>query len=310
MDGRALDVWMRERAGAQHGLVSRDQLRAAGVSRQAVANRLRSPDWEAATPRVLRLVGAPATDHQRALAVVLDAGGSAVASHGAAAALWDLPGFDLRTVHVSFRRGGAGRATALARVHRPTTLPESHRTTRHGIPTTTLGRTVVDLASTEHPARVEAAAHAAVRVGATWAAIGRVVDEIGGQGRPGVAALRTVLDRDRGARPLGSALEGRFLRILRAAGLPEPRRQVDVGAGEWIGRVDFLYDDVRLVIEVDGAWHHEGALEVRRDKRRAAALAAAGFRVLPLSEDLVRRAPDEVARLVTEARWRAGRPTG
>jgi very-short-patch-repair endonuclease len=301
---------MRQRAVAQHGLVGRDELRAAGVSRQAVANRLRSPDWEAVTRRVLRLVGTAASGRQGAMAAVLDAGDGAVVSHGAAAALWGLPGFDLGAIHVSRRRGGSGRPTPLATVHHPERLTTTHCDSRHGIPTTGLARTVVDLAATEHPARVELAAHAAVRLGVTWSALEQVLDEVGARGRPGTAVARSVIEGGHGRRPLGSGLEGRFLRLLRLAGLPEPRRQVDLGAGDWVGRVDFLYDDVRLVIEVDGGWHHEGALDIRRDKPRSAALVAAGFRVLPVAEDLLRRDPAEVVRLVSDARRRARRPTG
>ncbi len=96
-----------------------------------------------------------------------------------------------------------------------------------------------------------------------------------------------------------------MLRLLAAAGLPEPKRQVDLDDRRWLGRVDFLYEDQRLVIEVDGGWWHEGPLEVRHDKLRTAGLVAAGFRVLPVTEDLVKRRPDEVVRLVRDALRRA-----
>lgn len=95
----------------------------------------------------------------------------------------------------------------------------------------------------------------------------------------------------RGKPALESGLEARFLRILRAAGLPEPRRQVDVGDYRWVGRVDFLYEDVRLAVEVNGAWHHSGALEVQRDQHRTARLVAAGYTVLPVPEHLILSAP-------------------
>lgn len=309
MHGRALDEWMRGRAGAQHGLVGRDELRAAGASRTAVGHRLRSPDWEALSERVLRLVGAPVTSHQVAMAGVLDAGAGAVVSHASAAALWGPPGFAVEPVHVS-RDRGSRRPARLATAHLPRLLPQRHVTTRHGVPVTTLARTVVDLAATEHPARVELALHAAVRGGLHWSDVERVVGELTARGRTGVPLARSLVERDSGRPPLGSGLEGRLLQILRVAGLPEPRRQVDLGAGDWVGRVDFLHDDVRLVVEIDGGWHHEGALDVRRDKRRSAALAAAGFRVLPLAEDLLRRDPAEAVRLVSEARRHARRPTG
>lgn len=170
---------------------------------------------------------------------------------------------------------------------------------------TTLARTVVDLGATEHPARVELALHAAIRRGMTWEEVEAVVEELEARGRTGLPVARSLVLRHQGRPPLGSGLEGTALRMLLEAGLAEPRRQVDVGGEEWIGRVDFLYDDVRLVIEVDGSWHHDGALAVRRDKIRDAALVAAGFRVLRLPEVLIRTSPDEVVRLVRDARRKA-----
>lgn len=100
-------------------------------------------------------------------------------------------------------------------------------------------------------------------------------------------------------------MEARFLRILKEAGLPEPRRQVDVGDYRWVGRVDFLYEDLNIVLEVNGAWHHSGTLEVQRDHHRTAKLVAAGYVVLPVPEHLIMTAPREVGRLVREARRRA-----
>ena len=133
---------MRSLAGAQHGLVARDQLRDRGIDRHAVQRRLRLTDWVAVTPRVLRLIGAPVTTEQQAMAAVLDAGPGAVLSHRAAAGLWGLPGFDLGELHVSRTRGGTRRATVLAVVHQPTSLDAHHRAVRNRIPVTTLARTV------------------------------------------------------------------------------------------------------------------------------------------------------------------------
>lgn len=302
MDARTLDRMMRAMAAGQHGLVSREQLRREGAGRQAVARRLSSPDWEPYTSRVLRLAGAPVTDRQRAMAATLDAGPGAVLSHRSAAALSGIAGFDLRVLDVSRPRAGQHRPTGLATLHQPLVLPASHRAVRNGIPVTSLARTVVDLAAREHPGRVERIAHAAVTLGLRWTALEAVLGDL--PGRPGAALIRSLVAANNGLRPLGSGLEATVLRLLRSAGLPEPRRQVDVGGETWIGRVDFLYGDERLIVEVNGP-HHEHPMQVRHDQRRTAALVAAGFRVLPLSEDLIRRRPDEVPRLVRQALERA-----
>ncbi len=304
VDARSVDHLMRVLAEQQHGLVSRDQLRPRGVNRQCVEKRLRSPDWAAISRRVLRLVGVPGTDEQRAMAAVLDAGEQAVLSHHSAAALWGLPGFRLRPLHASRSRSATKRPTALATVHHPVFLPPHHLASRRGIPVTTLVRTVFDVAGAVHPGLAEQAFHAALRLGLSWAAVEGHLGELGERGRDGISVMRQLVADHRGKAALESGLEGRFLAALRSAGLPEPRRQVDVGDRTWIARVDFLYDDVRLVLEVNGNWSHTAEPDVRRDQHRTARLVAAGYTVLPVPEHLVREAPGEAVRLVGQARRR------
>jgi len=305
MNVQALDRLMRNLAEQQQGVVGREQLRERGVCRQAVAARLRSPDWTAVTPRVLRLVGIPANDKQRAMSAVLDSGAGAVLSHRSAAAAWGLPGFNLAELELSRQRTGANRGTTLARLHHPCHLPPHHCTIHRGLPVTTLVRTVFDLAGSEHAGRAERALHAALRAGLRWSTIEDHLHELARQGRPGIELMRLLVATHSGRPALGSGLEARFLRILLDAGLPQPRRQVDLGRHSWVGRVDFLYDDVRLVIEVNGAWTHSTSMDVERDQYRTARLVAAGYTVLPVSEHLVLGAPEEVVRLVRSARRRA-----
>ncbi len=301
MDATSLDRMMRAWAEAQHGLVGTDQLRAAGIGSRAVRRRAASADWERVTPRVLRLVGGVRTVEQRAMVAVLDVGRGAVSSHMTAAALWSLPGFQLRVIEVSRPRNGSGRSTSVGRLHHPRALPPHHCTVHAGIPVTTLTRTVVDLGGSLHPARVEVVVHAAVRLGVSWEALGDMVAELSSTGRPGIGVVRRLVSDNVGTRPMESGLEVRFLRLLTEAGLPAPRRQVDLGGLDWAGRVDFVYDDARLVMEVNGS-HHDDPLQRRRDDRRTAALVGAGFRVLPLPEELIKRSPAEVVRLVEAAR--------
>ena len=138
-----------------------------------------------------------------------------------------------------------------------------------------------------------------------WATPTKHLQEVASKGRPGIELMRELIAAHSDQPVLGSGLEARFVRIIKRADLPEPRRQVDVGAERWIGRVDFLYDDVRLVIEVNGSWAHTTSIDVERDQRRMAGLVSAGYAVLPLPEHLIRERPEEVVRLVREARRRA-----
>ena len=80
--------------------------------------------------------------------------------------------------------------------------------------------------------------------------------------------------------PPGSGLEADFLAMLVAAGMPLPEGQVDLGGEDgWVGRVDFYYRDLKLVIEVDGDAWHTAYLDKISDERRDASLRAAGFEV-------------------------------
>src|SRR5688572_22265954 len=72
---------LRALARQQHGVVSRAQGRQAGADYEAVRVGIRRGEWQTVSPRVLRLIGAPWTDHSALMAAVLDAGETAVASH-------------------------------------------------------------------------------------------------------------------------------------------------------------------------------------------------------------------------------------
>jgi very-short-patch-repair endonuclease len=113
--------------------------------------------------------------------------------------------------------------------------------------------------------------------------------------------LRELLGRYAQGEPISeSELERAFLELLEKAGLPLPAKQRALFAdGRW--RVDFVYEDARLVIELDGyAWHSTpDAFE--RDHARDTALAAKGFRVMRLTWNMVQKTPDQVVAWVREA---------
>ena len=47
--------------------------------------------------------------------------------------------------------------------------------------------------------------------------------------------------------------------------------------------VDMLWREQRLIVEVDGYAYHSGRAAFERDRRRDAALQAAGYRVVPFT---------------------------
>jgi len=306
----SLDDDLRTLAELQYSLVARRQARALGATASGLDSRLRGPDWDAPTNRVLRLVGSAPGLRQHLMLAVLDTGPGSAVSHGSAATIWRLPGFALKITHVTRARIRSKRTSDVAVVHHPRLLAASHVTEWHGIPVTTLARTLFDVAADVHPGRLERLVDTVVaKSPSTLAALHVMREELSASGRGGTAAMRAVLD----SRPPGyvapaTGLEARFARILADAGEPPLERQVDVGGHEWVGRVDFLDRALGLVVEVDSDLHHTSPLDRAHDRRRDERLRAAGWRqVVRVSEDDVWRHPHEAVAKVRGARRLAAR---
>ena len=227
------------------------------------------------------------------MAATLDLGAGAAVSHESAAALWRLPGFPTGAVHVSRATG----RSALSTVHR-THLPDGHVGRVEAIPVTSPARTIFDLAGVLHRGRTERALDNALARGLTsMPALHSVTEALARQGRPGSSLMRRLLDERAGAYiPPESNLEARLHAVARRAGLDALVRQQNVGGDDWIGRVDYLDRDRRLVVEVDSDLHHSSLLDESADARRDAALAGAGYTVLRIKEHDLWHRPDDVVR--------------
>jgi very-short-patch-repair endonuclease len=293
-----LDVRLRTFAERQHGVLGRAQARHLGANRHHLRRRTESAEWEAMTTRVLRLVGAPRTFRQRAMAATLDAGAEAAISHESAAALWRLPGFPSGPLHVSRAVGRSANRSPLATLHRTCWLPEAHVCLFERIPVTSPARTIFDLAGVLHPGRTERALDNALARGLTSVkALHSVTEELAGRGRPGSPVMRQLLAERAGAYvPPASNLEARFQVLATRARLDSLVRQRNVGGDDWVGRVDFLDPERRLVVEVDSDIHHTSLLDDAADAARDAALAEAGYTVVRITEHDLWHRPDEVVR--------------
>ncbi len=288
-----LDTELRVLAERQHGVIARRQARALGAGSEHLRRRIESPDWEALSSRVLRLVGSRRTFRQRCMAATLDLGAGGAVSHESAAALWRLPGFPIGAMHVSRRTG----RSALSAVHR-THLPECHVWRVEGIPVTTAARTIFDLAGVLHPGRTERALDSALaRRLTTVGGLLHVTEELAGPGRPGSPLMRRLLaDRAGAYVPPESNLEARFQAIGKKAGLDSLVRQRDVGGTDWVGRVDYLDPHRKLIVEIDSDVHHTSLLDQAADVRRDEALRRAGYAIVRLKEHEVWHQPEEVVR--------------
>ena len=109
------------------------------------------------------------------------------------------------------------------------------------------------------------------------------------RGTDGVKALRRLLDRQTFSLT-DSELERSFLKLIRRAGLPVPKTQQRIEGF----RVDFLWPELRLVVETDGLRYHRTAAQQAKDRLRDQALVAAGLTVLRFTHAQVVFEPSRV----------------
>ena len=237
---------------------------------------------------------------------VLDAMPAAFAFATTCAALWDVPGTRLVPVHVVRTVGRSGHRRGPAVMHEIAGLRPEHVTTLDAIPVVRPEIVVLHMCGATYPQRAEAVLENLWRRRlVSGPSLRRTLDELAGSGRRGVTVLRELLD-ERGDDyvPPASNLERRFASILRNAGEPPMRPQVDTGAERWVGRVDFRDERRPLVVEVQSAMYHSALIDQRRDAERITALRLAGFEVVEITDEQIWFHPDEVVETVGAARRR------
>jgi very-short-patch-repair endonuclease len=273
-------------AARQHGVVARHQLLALGLGRGAIDSRLRSGRLHA-VHRGVYAVGHRCLSRRGIwLAAVLACGDGALLSHQCAAALWGLIDPSPPPIDVTATRGRPGREGI--RLHRAS-VHLRERSARHGIPTTCVARTLLDMAALT-PERLlrraykEADRLNLLRPGALEQVCRRSV------GHRGLAAIRRLVMEERGG-ATRSALEDLFVALCRRHRLAVPAVNTPLLGFE----VDAFWPRQRLVAELDGFAFHRHRAAFERDRARDATLQAAGYRVVRFTHRRLEREPDAVA---------------
>lgn len=283
-------------AARQHGAISTEQLASLGVDANG-RRRAGQRGWLRRVAPGVYVVAGSADTIERKLAVgLLQLGVGAVVSHEAAAR---LHGFDrCRSSAVEFtvdrarRSGGRGLI-----VHSTKELATLDRVRVAGFPCTSATRTIIDLARLRiDSVRLEAAIDSAVRLGlSSPIVLARRLDELRGRGRWGAPRIDRLLVDSGGH----TFLERRFLELVRRAGLPRPATQVvHRRNGRTFARVDFLFAEHGLVVEVSGRRGHASDAERAKDAQRRNELTAAGLRFLEFTTAQVLHEPGMVTRTV------------
>lgn len=285
-----INLEIRRVARAQHGIVTTRQLVEAGLSRAAIAKRVRAGHLYRVHQGVYSVGHDGLSEEAGWMAAVLALGPGAVLSHGAAAVLWGLLRPLGGPIDVTVpNRSGRNRRRGV-RIHRRPDLagratlstnglqsrPQRLVTVRNRIPVTTVPRTLADVRGTLAPHLVRRAIRQAEFL-----------------------KLPVGIETD-GTR---SDLEVDFLALWRNRGLPLPEVNVPIDGMT----VDFLWRAQRLVVEADSYATHGGTIAFEDDHERDLRLRRLGYSVHRFSERQLELEPAAVAADVAAALRGAGR---
>ena len=288
---------MGELARRQWGVVTRDQLTAAGLRDSGVRDWVR----DGRLHRLHRGIYAYGHDRLRVegrwLAAVMASGPGAALSHRSAARLWEIWQSSSGLIDVTVPSQNGRRKPAGIRIHRSRRLVADEVTAMRGIPVTSLARTLLDLADVLNPQALRRAiTEAEYRNVFDLTSLTAVV-----QNNPGRRGAKVMRAAERAGHRTRSPLEDRFLAFVDKWRVEDPESNVWLEGYE----VDFLWRRVGLVVELDGAAEHGTRAAVRRDRKKDRVLWRAGFRTMRLTADAL-DAEEEVALDLAQAGVRVG----
>ena len=288
---RRLPARIADVAVHQDMVVTRDQLRDAGIGHEGVASRTRQGIWVELGPRVVLLQSGAPSARQRQWVGSLHGGRDAVLALATAAEANGLDGFRDETVHVAIAHG-----REVEDIEHPMVTVKVHQTrhvTEDLVPLRTparqtVARCVLEMASTsEFDNRSRALVAAAVQQGLTRPdALRDFVDRR--RTLPKRRLLReTIGDVAGGAHSLP---ELAYAQALRRTGLPQPDRQSKLKRAKGAWYLDNDFDDWAVTVEVNGSQHYSLLARESDDDRRFVQQVQ-GRLVVDISSYVVRHRP-------------------
>lgn len=289
-------------AGRQHGVVTREQLRRAGLSDDQVDSWVRDGRVHRVFRGVYAVGSVSITEQGRIQAAALVCGRQGVVSHRNAAFLLGIGERSPRVIDLIAPRKRGHEIDGI-RVH-GVAYPAGHELVRvSGIVCTSVARTAVDLAGVYGDDKLRETFERAAAAGVLdFGAIEGVL-AAGGK-RLGAPALRRVIEEWRPVAETArystvrSLFEAKLLPLVAVADLPTPRINAPVRTAERILEVDLLWDDERFVVEADSRRHHATEVAFERDRKRDLELMEVHYEVLRVTWKQVEREPQKVFAVV------------
>lgn len=289
-------------AREQGGVLSRQQIYAAGVSRAEVRANIRADRWARVGRQSVCVHRGPLTQHARHWLAVIEAGPRAYLDGGSAVIAAGLKNFTMTKVRVSVPRGA--RMMRISGVD----IRQTRRWCPDDLAPGPLRRSRVEVAAIRHALWARSDREAALVLTMS------VQQEITTAEKLGVEMLRVRRDKRRGfihavlldllggVRSLG---ELDVARECRRRGLPDPSRQVVRRGRNGRYYLDIYWDRWKLVVEVDGI-QHAMAQQIVGDAIRQNDLVLQGNTVLRLPLLGLRISPDDFFAQIEDALAAAG----
>lgn len=261
----------------QHGVVTRSQLRDVGLSNSQISRAIAGSRLIPIHRATYAVGHAQLRPEGRWTAAVLASGVGAALGYRSAAQHWNLRPSSTAAIEVVVPRDTTPQHRDVI-VHRHPRMQPDEATVHVGIRTTTVARTLVDLAAV-------LPAHA-LRRAVGQADVLRLFDLHAVRtilarhpGHPGRAALERVLDAWTDPATVRSPQEAAFPDLCARFGFPRPVMNAEVLGME----IDAVFFDQRVAVELQSYAFHSGAIQWENDHEKRARLVAAGWTVLAYS---------------------------
>jgi very-short-patch-repair endonuclease len=293
-----------ELSSRQYGLFRRAQAEALGVDDCMLKRSLASERITVEAEGVYGLPGWPESWWREVWRAFLATGPAAVVSHETAAAIHRLTSFPKGRIVLTTRHGDH-HWHGLADMRQSTDLRPEHVRIRDGLPITTPVRTLFDLAAVTGRERLAIAVEDAhITRQCRLEELIALYEELRRPGKHGMKKLGRILaERGPGYVPPESTLERLLLKVLRNAGLPKPRLQVQLPWRTTLpSRCDALYEKERIILEADGRRWHTRVDQMANDRRRDREALNHGYRPYRFVYEELKRQPEMMVATIVEAR--------
>ena len=251
----------------QGGLLGHQQAIDLGLSEAAIRHRVESGVWTSIHKGLYRVAGMSG-GFREALTAAMAILPDPTISHESAAEIHQIP-YVVRSKAVVTVHSRTTHDFPGVTVHRSLDLIEHHRRRIRDYMTTTVSRTLVDLAATMHRKALANALDEELASGRTdIGEIHQVFKEVARPGRTGSKLMRGLLaERLNDELVTASRLEKVGMSVFQAGGLPRPNWQYPA---PWdpTNRIDFAWPHVCVGCECDSKRWHSRVADFQTDRNR------------------------------------------